>query len=87
VNENLIQGIWARSTACLVVSTLAFALGGAVMFAVVDQSYGGHATPTWLVNALTVLGASLFALGATMWVRACALITRRMRARRIPPLG
>jgi hypothetical protein len=82
VNENPIRGIWARSSACLVFSSLAFVLGGAQLFAVVELSYGSRTAREWVANALTVLAVSLFALGATMWTRALVLIAQQMRARR-----
>jgi hypothetical protein len=87
VDENLIRGIWARSTVCLVFSSLAFVLGGAQLFAVVELSYGSQTSREWVANGLTVLAASLFALGATMWTRALVLIARQTRARRSPPVS
>ena len=57
------RGIWARSTACLVFSSLAFVLGGAQLLAVVELSYGTQTTREWVANGLTVLAVGLFALG------------------------
>jgi hypothetical protein len=82
VNESLIRGVWARSTACLFFSSLAFVLGGAQLFAVVELSYGSQTARDWVANALTVVAAGLFALGVTMWTRALVLIARETRARR-----
>ena len=82
MNENLLRGIWARSTACLVFSSLAFVLGGAQLLAVVELSYGSQTARDWVANALTVLAVGLFAVGATMWTRALVLIARQTRDRR-----
>jgi hypothetical protein len=82
VEENLMRGIWARSTACLVFSSLAFVLGGAQLLAVVELSYGTQTTREWVANGLTVLAVGLFALGVTTWTRALVLIARQTRARR-----
>jgi hypothetical protein len=87
VDENLMRGIWARSTACLVFSSLAFVLGGAQLFAVVELSYGSQTARDWVANGLTVLAVSLFALGVTMWTRALVLIARQTRARRSSTLS
>ena len=73
--------IWARSAACLAVSAIAFVLGGAQLFAVVELTYGGQTARAWGANALTVLAVGLFAVGMTMWSRALVLITRQTRAR------
>ena len=81
MNENLIRVIWARSAACLAVSAIAFVLGGAQLFAVVELTYGGQTARAGVANALTVLAIGLFAVGATMWTRALVLITRQTRAR------
>jgi len=76
------RGIWARSTACLVFSSLAFVLGGAQLLAVVELSYGTQTTRGWVANGLTMLAVCLFALGVTTWTRALVLIARQTRARR-----
>ena len=73
------RGIWARSTACLVFSSLAFVLGGAQLLAVVELSYGTQTTREWVANGLTVLAVGLFALGVTTWTRALVLIARQTR--------
>jgi hypothetical protein len=87
VNENLIRGIWARSTACLVFSSLAFVLGGAQLLAVVELSYGTQTTREWVANGLTVLAVCLFAVGVATWTRALVLIARQTRAQRRSPLS
>ena len=71
--------MWARASACLVVSPLAFLLGGALTFGAIAESYGREPRD-WLVIALAVLGIDLFALGATTWVRALGLIVRARRS-------
>jgi len=81
MNESLVRVIWARSAACLAISAIAFVLGGAQLFAVVELTYGGQTARAWVANALTVLAVGLFAVGATMWSRALVLITRQARAR------
>ena len=87
MDENLILGIWARSTACLVFSSLSFVLGGAQLLAVVELSYGTQTSREWVANGLTVLAVGLFALGVTTWARALVLIARQTRARRRSPLS
>jgi hypothetical protein len=81
VNENFLQRIWARSSACLLVSPVAFVLGGVLLFGAVDES-SGREPRGWLLIGLTVLGMGLFGLGATTWARALCLVSRQMRARR-----
>jgi len=48
------RGIWARSTACLVFSSLAFVLGGAQLLAVVELSYGTQTTRGWVASSFPV---------------------------------
>ena len=81
MNENPIQRLWRRASACLVVSALAFVFGGALFFGAIHESYS-HEPRGWLANGLTVLGIGLFALGATTWVRAFGLVAQQVRGRR-----
>jgi hypothetical protein len=79
VNENPLQHLWTRSSACLVVSPLAFVIGGALAFTAVAEDFHGSSRG-WLVIALAVLGAAFFSLGVTTWARALALIVRARRS-------
>ena len=81
MNENPIQQLWRRASACLVVSTVAFAFAGALVFGALHESYSLEPRG-WLANGLTVLGVGLFALGATTWVRAFGLVAQQVRDRR-----
>jgi hypothetical protein len=81
VNENPIQRLWGRASACLVVSTVAFVLGGALVFGAIHESYS-HEPRGLLADGLTVLGVGLFALGVTTWLRAFSLVAQQVRARR-----
>ena len=81
MNENPIQRLWRRASACLVVSTVAFVFGGALVFGAIHESYSLEPRG-WLANGLTVVGVIVFALGATTWVRAFGLVARQMRDRR-----
>jgi hypothetical protein len=81
MNANPLQQIWARSSACLLVSPVAFLLGGLGLFGAIHESYGAEPRG-WLVFALTFLGVGLFGLGATTWGRALRLVGRQMRERR-----
>ena len=81
MNENPIQQIWARSSACLLVSPVAFVVGGALLFGAIDASSRRNPSGLLLIG-LTVLGFGLFALGATAWGRALQLVSRQMRERR-----
>jgi hypothetical protein len=81
VNENPIQRLWRRASACLVVSAAAFVFGGALVFGAIHESYS-HGPRGWLADGLTVLGVGVFALGATTWVRAFGLVAQQMRDRR-----
>jgi hypothetical protein len=81
VNENLLQRIWARSSACLVVSTFAFLLGGAGIVGAIAEDYGRD-PQVWLVIGLSALGVGLLALGVTTWIRALGLVASQVRARR-----
>jgi hypothetical protein len=81
MNANPLQQIWARSSACLLVSPVAFVVGGALLFGAIDES--SHPEPRGvLLIGLTVLGFGLFGLGATTWGRALRLVSRQMRERR-----
>jgi hypothetical protein len=81
VNENPLQRLWARASACLVVSALAFVLGGAGIVGAIAEDYGRD-PQVWIVIGLSALGVGLLALGATTWVRALGLVARQVRARR-----
>ena len=81
MNKKTVKRMWARAWACLVVSPIAFLLGGALLFGAIDESYD-HDSHGALVMALTFLGVSLFTLGAITWVRAFGLVARQMRERR-----
>ena len=81
MNQNPIQRLWGRASACLVVSTVAFVFGGALVFGAIHESYR-HGPRGWLADGLTVLGVGVFALGATTWVRALSLVAQQMRDRR-----
>ena len=81
MNENPIQRLWRRASACLVVSAAAFVFGGALVFGAIHESYSLEPRG-WLANGLTVVGVIVFALGATTWVRAFGLVARQMRDRR-----
>ena len=81
MNQNPIQRLWGRASACLVVSTVAFVFGGALVFGAIHETYSLEPRG-WLANGLTVLGVGVFALGATTWVRALSLVAQQMRDRR-----
>ena len=81
MNENPIQQLWRRASACLVVSAAAFVFGGTLVFGAIHESYSLEPRG-WLANGLTVLGVGLFALGATTWVRAFGLVAQQVRDRR-----
>ena len=81
MNENPIQQLWRRASACLAVSTVAFAFAGALVFGALYESYSLEPRG-WLANGLTVLGVGLFALGSTTWVRAFGLVAHQVRDRR-----
>jgi hypothetical protein len=92
--RDVIQRLWARAWACLIVSLLTFAGGGILLYGAVEEIYGDygatcrvagaacHDPRGWVVIALTGAGFGLFALGATTWVRAFYLVdqVRRRRA-------
>ena len=80
MNENPLQRIWARSSACLLVSPIAFVLGGALLFGAIDET-SAREPRGWLLIALMVVGVGCFALGATLWARALRLVSRQMRDR------
>ncbi len=73
--------MWARESACLVLSLLAFLSRGVLIFGAIHESYS-HEPRGWLANGLTVLGVGLFALGLTTWVRTARLVAHQLRARR-----
>ena len=73
--------MWARTSACLVVSPVAFVSGGALLFGAIHESYS-HEPRGWLANGLAVLAAGLFTLGVMTWVRAARLVAHQVRARR-----
>jgi hypothetical protein len=79
VNEHPLQQIWARAWACLVVSPLAFLLGGGLILHGLRENFGDEPR-VWLVVFLSVAGAGFFALGGTTWARALALIVRARRS-------
>ena len=81
MNQNPIQRLWGRASACLAVSTVAFVFAGALVFGAIHENYSLEPRD-WLANGLTVLGVVLFALGATTWVRAFGLLARQVRERR-----
>lgn len=81
MNGNPLQRLWAHSSACLLVSPVAFVLGGVLLFAAIDES-SRREPRGWLLIGATVLGFGLFALGATTWGRALQLVSRQMRERR-----
>jgi hypothetical protein len=83
VNENPLRRTWARASACLVVSPIAFLTGGVLIFGAIGESFRRDPRG-WVVIGLTSLGVALFALGATTWARALRLIGQRMRAGRNP---
>jgi hypothetical protein len=78
VIEHPLQQIWARASACLVVSPLAFFLGGGLILHGLQEDFAGEPRG-WLVAVLSVGAVGCFALGATMWARALALIVRARR--------
>jgi hypothetical protein len=89
-----LQIVWARASACLLVSIVTFVGGGVLLFGAVQEIYGDysdtcraagatcHDPRGWVVIALTVAGFGLFALGAATWMRAFYLVdqVRRRRA-------
>ena len=76
--EHPLQQIWARTSACLVVSPLAFLLGGGLILHGLQEDFAAEPRG-WLVAVLGIGGVGCFALGATMWARALALIVRARR--------
>lgn len=81
MNKNPLQQLWASASASLVVSALAFVLGGAAIVGAIAEDYGRD-PQVWIVIALSALGVGLLALGVTTWVRALGLVARQVRARR-----